>query len=90
MEHRIYHSCLNVKYYLLGVVKDREQLYGLIVSENAVSITLRLAGGVTRNILRIDIASLESTNRSLMPEGWEDSLTLQDLADLIAFIKSEP
>lgn len=71
-------------------LKDWEQLYGLIVSENAVSISLKVAGGTTRNILRSDIEKLESTNQSLMPEGWEEAFTHQDMADLIAFVKSAP
>jgi putative heme-binding domain-containing protein len=60
----------------------------MLAVENAVSITLKLPDATTRAILRSDIASLESVNLSLMPEGLEAGLSKQDLADLIAFLKS--
>lgn len=65
-------------------------MFGLLSSENAVSITLKLPDATTRAILRRDIASLQSANISLMPEGLEAGLSKQDLADLIAFLRSKP
>jgi len=41
-------------------------------------------------ILRSDLKQLNSTGRSLMPDGFENSLNPQALADLIAFIRSNP
>lgn len=69
-------------------LKSGEQLFGMLAVENAVSITLKLPDATTRAILRSDIARLESVNLSLMPEGLEAGLSKQDLADLIAFLKS--
>lgn len=69
-------------------LEDGEQLFGIIASENATSITLKIAGGISRVLLRSDIHSLESTSMSFMPDGWEASLKEQDVADLIAFLKS--
>ncbi len=66
-----------------------EQLFGLIASENATSITFKLADSSTRPILRSEITSLQSTGISLMPEGLEAALTAQDLADVIAFLRSD-
>ena len=43
---------------------------GVIVNENAASITLRNQGGDTE-IKLADIATRENTRRSLMPEGFE-------------------
>jgi hypothetical protein len=40
-------------------------------------------------LLRSEIESLESTGRSLMPEGLEKDLSRQDLADLIAFLTAK-
>jgi hypothetical protein len=41
-----------------------------------------------RTILRSEIASLQSQPFSLMPEGLEASINQQDMADLIAFLRS--
>jgi hypothetical protein len=47
---------------------------------------LRASEGRDQVLLRSEIDELESTGRSLMPEGLEKDLTRQDLADLIAFL----
>jgi putative heme-binding domain-containing protein len=65
-----------------------EELYGLIASETGNSIILKLADGSKKNILRKDIATLRSSNLSLMPEGLENSLSKQGLADLIAYLRA--
>ena len=65
-----------------------EQLYGLLSAETANSVTLRLLDGSRRTVLRNQIATLQSQNQSLMPEGLENSITPQGLADLIAFLRS--
>ncbi len=65
-----------------------EQLFGLIASENATSITFKLPDATLRPILRNEITALQSTGISLMPEGLEAALTTQDLADVIAFLRS--
>lgn len=68
-------------------LKNGEQLYGVVATETSSSLTLKMAGNVTRSVLRSDITSLKSTNTSLMPEGLEAALTPQALADLIAYLK---
>jgi putative heme-binding domain-containing protein len=50
---------------------------------------LRSAGGAEETILRADIKELKSSGLSLMPEGLENVLKPQDIADVIAFIKSK-
>jgi hypothetical protein len=44
--------------------------------------------GQARQLLRTDIATLSSLGRSLMPEGFEQILSDQDLADLVAHINA--
>lgn len=69
-------------------LKGGETLFGLLASENAVSITFKLPDGTDRVILRNDLRSLRSVDLSLMPDGLEAGQTLQGMADLIAFLKS--
>jgi len=73
-----YHCTLN----------NGEQLYGIIATETSSSITLKMAGNLSRSLLRSDIKTLQSTKASLMPEGIETLLTPQSLADLMAYLKS--
>jgi putative heme-binding domain-containing protein len=71
-------------------LKGGEELYGLIASETGNGIVFKLADGSTRNVLRGDIKSLQSTKKSLMPEGLETGLSQQDAADLISYLRYQP
>ncbi|TLD69811.1 hypothetical protein FEM03_15925 [Phragmitibacter flavus] len=64
--------------------KKGESYAGIIVSENAASVTLRHQGGDVE-IRKVDIASRENTHRSLMPEGL-DALGAEVLRDILAFM----
>jgi putative membrane-bound dehydrogenase-like protein len=66
--------------------KDGESLSGILASESAGSVTLRMAGGAESVIARANIASMQSMGHSLMPEGLEEGLKPQDLADLMEFV----
>jgi len=68
-------------------LKSGEQLYGVIATETSASLTLKMAGNITKSVLRSDVASLKSAGTSLMPEGLEAAMTPQSLADLIAYLK---
>jgi putative heme-binding domain-containing protein len=65
---------------------DDELLTGIVLSETSTSVRLRMASGVELVLSRDQIRSLASEGRSLMPEGFETTLTLQDLADLLSCI----
>ncbi|MBI3192656.1 MAG: c-type cytochrome, partial [Pedosphaera parvula] len=69
--------------------KDGRTVTGLLASETPTSVTLRAAQGVQETILRSNIASLSSTSLSLMPQELEKTMSKQDLADLIGFLKSQ-
>jgi putative heme-binding domain-containing protein len=62
---------------------------GVLAVETATSVTLRRAEGAEDTILRKDIAVIQTTNQSLMPEGVEKNFTRQELADLIAYLKGQ-
>jgi putative heme-binding domain-containing protein len=67
--------------------KDGQMLTGLIASETAMAITLKRSLGITDSILRSNIATISSSGLSLMPDELEKTMTRQELADLIAFLK---
>ena len=66
--------------------KDGRTLFGLIAEEGAASLTLKRADGITDTILRSDIATISGTGLSLMPEGVEALVSIEQMADLIAFL----
>jgi len=67
---------------------DGRTISGIIASESATALTLKRALGVTEVVPRGQIEAFASTGLSLMPEALEKGLTTQDLADLMAFVKS--
>ena len=69
--------------------KDGRSLSGIVNGETATSLALVQGQGVTEKILRADIKELKASSVSLMPEGLEQTITPQDLADLIAYLKQQ-
>ena len=66
---------------------EGEQFSGIIIHETDQVIVIRNLGGEDQNINRKDIFKLESTGMSIMPEGFENSLDQQKMADLLAFLQ---
>ena len=69
-------------------MQDGRVVSGIIADESAGAITLKRAEGATDAISRDRIETISSTGLSLMPEGLEKGLSAQDLANVIAFVKS--
>lgn len=62
---------------------------GIVDSETASSITLRDPAGNRTTLQRADIVRMEAAEVSVMPEGLEKSISVAEMADLLAFIKGE-
>jgi len=72
--------------YTLVTTKD-DSVSGFIVSETGAAITLRRSGAPDETVLRSQIKELGAEEKSLMPEGLEQGLTSQDMADLLSFLQ---
>ncbi len=68
--------------------KEGETHTGILLAETGNAIILGGADGQRRSILRSDIDSMRSGGLSLMPEGLEQALGKQGLADVIAYVIS--
>jgi putative heme-binding domain-containing protein len=68
--------------------RNGKVLTGIIAAETAASITLRRAENQTDVVLRQDIEEIQSTGVSLMPEGLEKTISIEEMADLLAFLKN--
>ncbi len=71
-----------------AATSDGRATSGLLASESASAVTLRQADGKETTVMRTALDSLESTGRSLMPEGMEKDVTPAAMSDLIAFVAS--
>ena len=70
------------------VTKQGRILTGLVKNETASSITIRLPEGKEETVLRGDLDELISSGQSLMPVGMEKTITVEQMADLISFLKN--
>jgi putative heme-binding domain-containing protein len=68
--------------------RDGRSLFGRLESEAPHSITLRDAASQPHVVLRTDIVSMTAAPASLMPAGFDEVMSPQDLADLIAYLKA--
>ncbi|MFM7038003.1 MAG: PVC-type heme-binding CxxCH protein [Planctomycetaceae bacterium] len=70
------------------VTTDGRLLNGLLAAENSESITLRQPEGREVTVPRTEIDELRTTSKSLMPEGIERDVTVEQMADILAFLKN--
>ncbi|MEK7728523.1 MAG: c-type cytochrome [candidate division KSB1 bacterium] len=68
--------------------KDGEFLTGIIVNETDDEVTISAEGGVRKTVRRNEIVELSATGLSQMPEGLEEGMSPQKMADLLAFLLS--
>lgn len=68
--------------------RDERTIFGRLESEAPNSMTLRDAAGQPHTILRTDIKSMTAATSSLMPAGMDQTMTSEQLADLIAYLKN--
>lgn len=74
-----------VRYTLLTA--DGRVVDGLLVDESVDRVTIRPIEGPAIQIPRSDVESLKSAGVSLMPTGFETTITPAAMRDLIAYIK---
>ncbi len=65
---------------------DGEVVSGMLAGESANSLRIVNSQGKEVQVLRADIEELVASNKSLMPEGFESSISKQEMADLLAFL----
>ena len=68
------------------VTVDGRVLSGLLVEDSPGRVVLKLQGGKTETIPRDDIEETMLSPLSLMPEGIENQLTAEEIADLFAYL----
>ena len=74
----------------VALTSDGLTVSGLVQSETGSSVTLVGQNGQRTAVLRADLEALQSTGKSMMPDGLEKELKPQDLADILQHIVAPP
>jgi putative membrane-bound dehydrogenase-like protein len=69
-----------------ATTKEGRTFSGLLAEESGSSVTLISPTGERHVILRANLEELASNGKSLMPDGMEKDLSVQDTTDVIAFL----
>jgi putative membrane-bound dehydrogenase-like protein len=69
-------------------LKDGRSFSGIVKSETATSLTVVSAGGVIENLKRDALENIHASTLSLMPEGLEQGISVQEMADLVSFLRN--
>lgn len=69
-------------------LSDGDFVSGMIRAETSESLSIQAATGTPQTIPKSKIKSRKSTGISLMPEGLEAALSLDEFSDLISFLQT--
>jgi putative membrane-bound dehydrogenase-like protein len=69
--------------------RNRRNYVGIIGNERGQNITLIRKGQEPLVMLRSEIESIKAANRSLMPANFDQAIGVDEMADLLAFLKEE-
>ena len=67
--------------------KDGQIFAGLLAADTPTQLTLKLPLGFTKTFARSEVKAVRASPLSLMPNELEKTMTRQELANLIAFLK---
>ena len=70
-------------------LKNGDIHLGIISKENDIEITVKKMGGTSVTISKSEIKDFSSLGTSLMMEGFENTITPQEMADLLAFLQGK-
>jgi len=63
---------------------------GVLHAEDGTSITLKTENGVLDQIQKKDIDEIKVQEKSLMPEGLANNMSIQDFRDLVRYVMANP
>jgi putative heme-binding domain-containing protein len=69
-------------------LKSGDEIFGIITSDTADEITIKDAKAVPMKLKKTDIKNRQQLKISLMPAGLQQTMSTQDLVDLVEFLSS--
>lgn len=89
LEAIVFPNASLVRSYEPSLVKTKKgEHYGILKSDGAEEIVLATGPGTEVRIPRGEVSGLQAAQVSLMPGGFDGILTPQELADLVAFLRT--
>jgi len=70
-------------------LKDGIQLIGFVTSESKTTLSLRIPGGLRKDVLKANIKTRTAMKASLMPTVLEATISPQELVDLVGWLVSK-
>lgn len=67
-------------------MKDGSMLTGVVSSKTETDIDLKYPGGATQRIKTADVKSMKQLPDSMMPSGLQESMSSQELVDLVEYL----
>ncbi len=69
-------------------LKDGTMLTGIISSKTETDLQMKFPGGVVQNYKMSDVKSMKTTETSMMPSGLQESMSTQELVDLVDYLST--
>ena len=69
-------------------LEDGAEWTVLITHETPGDLHVTMTSGERRFIDKAQVRSIKTSSQSLMPEGWGEAMSNQDLADLIGYLQT--
>ena len=69
-------------------LKSGDEAYGLIVSDSADEVAVKAVGGIVTRYKKSDVVKREQMKLSIMPIGLQQTMTPQELVDLVEYLSS--
>jgi len=69
-------------------LKNGNEAYGLIVSDTTEEIAVKTQGGIVTRYKKADVTKREQQKLSIMPAGLQQTMSTEDLVDLVEYLSS--
>ncbi len=67
-------------------MKDGSKISGIVASKTETDIDLKFPGGNKQSVKASDVKSMTKMEESMMPDGLEQAMSTQELADLLEYL----
>ncbi|MFO0941259.1 MAG: PVC-type heme-binding CxxCH protein [Pirellulales bacterium] len=67
---------------------DGQVVVGLMISQTDLEVVLRNSEGIDQRLKKVDLEALKKSDKSLMPENLMESMTVDELVNLVAYLQS--
>jgi putative membrane-bound dehydrogenase-like protein len=82
---------IGAPYFLRTVIMNDDTVFqGILAEEDDQTLTLKLEGGSFKTLRKAHIAEIRVAEKSLMPEGLANNMSIQDFRSLIRYLMAHP